>query len=445
MRVSIHIAHFSRDPTIERGLETARAADDAQYIHSQLLIAGIDAEVVDGPVSDSLESAFWFVFEDELRWHEASMGSARRDRFVVLRPSGCSPFALGQEAAAITYTSASMWNEPPVTGALLGCGALLPAGRTLTEQLVAHLRSIEPPHRVGNELGPFPIGETFDRGAYRVESHLQGEGYQQLFLGRDQRSYAPLLVAFDVLSSRVDIRAFHKTVAYESPGVFPFAFVGKVEFRTGIDVSDASSMWALLETASAGEWLPSILGHFEPHVVAEQQSRRLPSYNSKTALPDALSLGISAGRILAAAAANGILLTRVRPEYMWARRIGERLDVMGLSARADAFFAMSRVDAVRQPVFDRYYYAPEEYSDQRDDRALSFSLAIMVAEWATGRFPYKYKFHDSGPLSGKHLKLALPKPLAALLSRGMRVDRDERPRLVEFLDELEALVAKLTC
>ncbi|MDQ3341625.1 MAG: hypothetical protein M4D80_41265 [Myxococcota bacterium] len=100
---------------------------------------------------------------------------------------------------------------------------------------------------------------------------------------------------------------------------------------------------------------------------------------------------------------------------------------------------MTRVDAVREPLFDRHYYAPEEHLEDADDRAITFALAIIIAEWATGRFPYKRKFHSSGPLSGKHLKLALPRRLEQLLSRGMALDRAKRPRLVELVQELEAI------
>ena len=439
MQVSIHISHFCNDAAIEHGPVTARAADDSQYICTQLLIAGVDAEVVDGPVSKAPESAFWLVFEGDLQWHLASLGAARRERFVILRPSGPRTAPVGGEAAVITYAQASAWSESPTSGALATRGGQAPEGQTLAEQLVAYLRSLVPQVEGTEPPGPFPVGETFGSGAYRIEKHLQGEGLQKLFLGREVRSQTQLLVSFDALSSRVDPRAFQKTVSYESPGVFPLAFVGKVDFRKDIDLSEASSTWGLVERGAEGDWLPSILGTFDPDVVFEQESRQLPSHDEKTAIPDALSLGSSAGKILAAAAARDLLLTRVRPEYMWAARVDGRLEVTGLSARADAFFAMTRVDAVTWPVFDRYYYSPEEHSGDRDDRALVFSLAIMIAEWATGRFPYRYKFHDSGPLSGKHLKLAVPKPLARLLSRGMELDRVKRPDLRTFLVELEGM------
>jgi hypothetical protein len=106
--------------------------------------------------------------------------------------------------------------------------------------------------------------------------------------------------------------------------------------------------------------------------------------------------------------------------------------------RPRAFSARTTIDAFSLPVFDRFYHAPEAHTDP-DDRAMVFALAIMIAEWATGAFPFKHKYHNAGPLEGKHLKLKVPKPLAALLSCGMRLDREERPHLAAFLDELRGV------
>ncbi|MDQ3341628.1 MAG: hypothetical protein M4D80_41280 [Myxococcota bacterium] len=419
-----------------------RAHDDAPHIQAKLLVAGIDAEIVYGPVVDAPDSAFWLVFEHDLQWHLASVEKARRERFVILRFGGPTPFATDGEAASVTYANAAVWSEPAAPGVLALRTFRLPVGETLAEQLASYLRALESPSVPQPAVrGPFPIGETLGGGSFRVEQHLLGD-FQKLFLGRDTQSGREVIIAFDALSTRVDVRAFRQTVAYESPGVFPLAFVGKFDLTPGIDLSEATSTWALVERVPNGGWLPSILGRFGPEVVLEQESRQLPSYDAATALPDAFSLGRSAGRILADAVANGLILARVRPEYMWAERRTGPLEVTGLSARADALFARSTIDAGVVPIFDRYYYAPEtDNDDDVDDRALVFSLSIMIAEWATGRFPYKFKFHDLGPLSGKHLKLALPKPIASVLSRGMALDRSKRPHLLEFLEALDVLAA----
>ncbi|MDQ3341626.1 MAG: hypothetical protein M4D80_41270 [Myxococcota bacterium] len=334
MRISIHIAQFSKDRTIERGASTARAADDAQYICTQLLIAGVDAEVVDGPVSDAPESAYWIVFENELPWHVTSLGAARRDRIVVLRPSGRIPFVVGDEFATVTYASASEWSEGARTGAIQARGAQPSGAPTLAVQLVTLLRAEKTALPAAATRGPFPIGETVGG---RDDPNRRAPSGRRLpeALSRARRSQAQLIVAFDVRLSRVDIRAFQHAVAYESPGVLPFAFVGKLDFREGIDISEASETWVLAERATEGAWLPSLLGRFGTDALADPESRRLPSYDPKTAVPNALALGRSAGRILVTAAERGRRLTRVRPEYMWARDLDGCLEVTGLSARAD--------------------------------------------------------------------------------------------------------------
>ena len=93
------------------------------------------------------------------------------------------------------------------------------------------------------------------------------------------------------------------------------------------------------------------------------------------------------------------------------------------------------------PVFDRYYYAPEvgRKLPTVDDRALVFSLSIMVAEWATGLYPFAKKYYSSGPMEDNQVPLALPERLAALLGAGVRLDAEQRPRLKPFLAELDEL------
>jgi hypothetical protein len=363
----------------------------------------MDAEIVDGPVSDAPNSDVWIVFDLELSWHLNSLDGAKRERMIVL------------PVAALDIAS-------------------------VASELVPRMRSLvgEPVVSPG-AFGPFPIGETLGRGAFRIEMHLQGDGWQKLYLGRDTVSNESVLVSFDNLSSRTDVSALRSAVSYESPGVFQLAYVGRFDFRADGDVEDQASNWALVERTGRGAWLPSLMPTFEPAMIIEQESRRVSTFDEKTALPNAISLGRSAARLLADVAARGVFLTRVRPEYMWAAERDRVLSVTSLSARGDAFFATTRVDQVREPVFDRYYYAPEEDAPDRDDRALVFSLSIMVAEWATGRFPYKYKFHDMGPLAGKPLKLRLPKTLARLLVAGMSLERKQRPHLDEFVRDLEAI------
>lgn len=146
----------------------------------------------------------------------------------------------------------------------------------------------------------------------------------------------------------------------------------------------------------------------------------------------AIELGLSAGRILAVAAKAGIFLTRVRPEYMWAERTVSHWAVTGLSARGDELFRRKSSDYVTPPVFDRYYYAPEWHQDP-DDRALVFSLGVMIAEWSMGRYPFEHQFHDRGLEQAEHLPIEAPSPLREYLEEAIQLERQNRPDLEDFL------------
>lgn len=120
---------------------------------------------------------------------------------------------------------------------------------------------------------------------------------------------------------------------------------------------------------------------------------------------------------------------------MWGERGNDGLlHVTALSQRSELMFAASYVSAGMWPVFDRYYYAPEvELKCPLDDRALVFCLSIMIAEWATGCFPFRSKHHPSGPLKGEHVPLELPTALSELLSAGMHLEPQRRPSLQQLL------------
>jgi hypothetical protein len=275
------------------------------------------------------------------------------------------------------------------------------------------------------------IGETFGFGRYRIERHLQGNGVKQLFLGRDTDNNS-LMVSFDKLPKHVTIERFVETTSSTTPGVLELAFAGVP------DNPSYAHYWGVVERAPRGAWLPSLIGQHPEDAAADPMPRRLPTYDAATALPNALALGKSAGRILVDAFEDGLVLARVRPESMWAERSSDGgLRVTAVSERSELMFAASYTDAGTWPIFDRYYYAPEVESKQPlDDRALVFCLSIMIAEWAIGVFPYRSKYHRNGPLAGEHVPLDLPHALAELLSSGMRLEPQQRPSLRQFLDAL---------
>ena len=278
-------------------------------------------------------------------------------------------------------------------------------------------------------MSDFPVGATFGGGRYRVERHLQGNGLQQLLLGRDEMDGGALLVSYDKRPKKMTIEEFVDASSVNAPGVFELAFAGPPDHPAH------KAYWAVIERATDGAWLPSVVGQHPPDAAAEPTPRPLPSHDPNRALPNALALGRSAGNLLAACASNGRVLAHVRPECMWVSSNGE-LRVTGLSERSEVAFALSQTDMVTWPVFDRYYYAPEVERSAADDRSLVFCLSIMIAEWATGCFPFRSKHHANGPLKGEHIPLALPRRLAELLSSGMRLDPKARPSLGAFVDEL---------
>jgi hypothetical protein len=63
----------------------------------------------------------------------------------------------------------------------------------------------------------------------------------------------------------------------------------------------------------------------------------------------------------------------------------------------------------------------------------------MVAEWATGRYPFESKCAPNGVETAAYEPIAVPRPLAKLLESTIRRDRNKRPRLAKFVRELERM------
>lgn len=268
----------------------------------------------------------------------------------------------------------------------------------------------------------FPLGYTLGGGAYQVDEHLLGDGNQQMFAGRHVPSGDPVLLAFDSRGSSRSIAELRAAVSYHVPGMLELGFVGGFDPRGAEEDYMCDGHWATVERGARGAWLPRVL----------------PKVHDSIAAPlMAVELGLSAGRILAVAAKAGVLLTRVRPEYMWAESIADRWEVTGLSARGDELFRRKSSDYVTPPVFDRYYYAPE-WDQDPDDRAVVFSLGVMIAEWSMGRYPFEYLFHGRGLEQADHLPIEAPSPLREYLEEAIQFERQDRPDLEDFLFSLGA-------
>jgi len=236
-----------------------------------------------------------------------------------------------------------------------------------------------------------------------------------------------VLISYDKQPKHTTIGGFVAANRGTAPGVLDLLFAGPPD--------QSGPYWAVIERLVAKtRWLPSVLGQHHPDAYTDAVPKRLPSFDPVTALPTALGLGRSAGRILADNVARGTILARVRPETMWV--IGDH--VVGLSQRSELMFAASWVTSFTTPVFDRYYYAPElDRKQPVDDRALVFCLSIMIAEWATGLYPFAKKSYAHGPIEDNQVELDVPARLSTLLGSGMHIDATRRPTLVAFLSELE--------
>jgi hypothetical protein len=266
----------------------------------------------------------------------------------------------------------------------------------------------------------FPIGATLGDGAHRIEHRLCGTGSNRLYRGVEVATGAPLLIAYDYFrSGKHNVAELRSTIGYDAPGLLSLVHVGHLDGRR--------DLWAVVERAPSGSlWLPTLVGPADPW----------------TAPRKSVELGASAGRILLGALHIGPSLLSVRPEMMWGTRRDGHYVVTGLSPRGHALFARSREDAASHPLFLYHYRDPlwQEPGFAFDDRSLTFSLAVMIAEWTMGVYPLRQTW---GYETADHIPIEAPPALGALLELGLSPTLDARPPLDAFVAELEQLAARM--
>jgi hypothetical protein len=209
-----------------------------------------------------------------------------------------------------------------------------------------------------------------------------------------------------------------RAIGYDAPGLLSLAHVGPLDGR--------GDLWTVVErTPSGSTWLPALVGPADPW----------------TAPRKAIDLGVSAGQILLGALHIGAPLLGVRPEMMWATQREGRHVVTGLSPRSHALFARSLEDAVSQPLFLHHYRDPQwrHPGFTFDDRSLTFSLAVMVAEWTIGVYPLLQTW---GHETTEHMPIEAPHELRTLLERALAPARSARPSLATFVAELARLATR---
>jgi len=276
-----------------------------------------------------------------------------------------------------------------------------------------------------SEPGPFPIGETLGRGAFRVTDHLAGRGDAQLHCAVSPAYLGSRFLASVALAPRLETGPLRQRLDYHYPGVLDLAWLGHFD----VAGDDPSRNLRQRSYAAMVEQLP-----------AGSESLRTLVTGPLGAAP-AVDLGLAVGRILVAPARNGHRLVAVRPELMWGVARGGAISVTALSGRSGPFFAQGQTAFPGSPpLFERSYHAPEIHAGRESqEESLVFTLAVMIAEWATGDYPFP-DAQVGGDLDslkrGRHAPLEVPIQLASVLVHGLQPDPADRPSLGRFLERL---------
>jgi hypothetical protein len=281
--------------------------------------------------------------------------------------------------------------------------------------------------------GDFLLGETLDGGRYRLTEHLRGRGSQLLYLAKEAAGDGSEATCFVSVIwapkglAEAEVRA---ALEYSCEGVHALAFLGCFD-AAGDDEErhiHQQQYCALVERVPEGEWLPRLT-------------------TAPLGAAAAAGLGSSVGRLLEAADQRGHCLVGLRPEYVWAqRRAGELVAVSVTGRNRDYFTHVGGRCLIPGQLFERLYLAPEVYTERGErrerDESLVFSLAIMIAEWATGAYPFPESWAGGNLrslLEGRHAPLSVTPALAKLLALCLKPDPSHRPDLSYFLKRLSLL------
>lgn len=299
-------------------------------------------------------------------------------------------------------------------------GVWRPWVRVLRERL-AHAEKMS----YDTEASEFPLGTTIIGGRYLVEEHYLGLGADQLWFARSTAEPSVRFLVSSTSNNGLDLATDGPALCRSADGLFIPRFLGNPDL-----VNDDPA-----QTPQRGHYC----------VYVEQLPEGQPLYTTcEDPAPYAVRLGAQVGALLERATASGVLNVGLRPEYVWVTWANGLPTVTGIGGRNGAFFgaARRRRDLPTHPLFTHRYYAPEVSRNKpHDDRALVLTLAVMIAEWLIGQYPY-IRDGDSGYdrlCEGDHIPLPGPKPLTDLLASALRPDPVHRPNLSTFTRALSAL------
>jgi hypothetical protein len=275
----------------------------------------------------------------------------------------------------------------------------------------------------------FPIGDTLAEGTCQVTECLLRGTSLHLYLGERPGHPEERYFVSTMWAPKAPVLQLRHQLAHEVPGVYDLVYIGHFDVR-GDDESrhrEQRDHCALVEKLPPGD------GAWLPRFMTDPLGPR-----------SAVALGLSAGRILEQAMKAGVLLPGVRPENMWARCEGELVVTAGLTGRNREFFAhVGGVCMIPAWLYERLYVAPEAFRDGGEcEESLVFTLATMIAEWGSGKYPFPDSWAKGNTFSlyqGRHAPLEVPEPLARLLKLSLKPRPEYRPTLAHFLKRLSVL------
>lgn len=279
-----------------------------------------------------------------------------------------------------------------------------------------------------SEAGPFPLGETLGGGAFRLTGHIAGRGDDQLHRAESRAHPDARYLVSVALAPRLEAEPLRQRLDYHFPGVLDLAWLGHFD----VAGEDPSRTLRQRSYAAMVEELPP----------DSESLRALVSAPLGAAA--AVDLGLAVGRTLAAPARNGHRLVAVRPELIWGALGGDSIRVTGLSGRSGPFFAQGQTAFPGSPpLFERSYLAPEIHARRESqEESLVFTLAVMIAEWATGTYPFpdaRVGADITSLTRGRHAPLEVPIQLASVLVHALQPDPADRPGLGRFLERLSRI------
>jgi hypothetical protein len=260
--------------------------------------------------------------------------------------------------------------------------------------------------------GGFPLGGTLGGGRYTIVEHYLGGGADQLWFARSAAEPAARYLVSTTIDNGFDPATDGPALLHAGSGRITPRFAGAFDLVGDASDQDRRTTVGYVEQVPPGWPLP--LTRIDT-----------ATYAFRLAAQVAERLLVTPGR----------LPPGLRPEYVWVSQRAEAPEVTGVGGHNRAFFTAAgrRRDLRTVPLFTRRYLAPEvSRGDAHDDRALTFTLAVMTAEWLLGRYPYEdgdgaYGYNRL--CRGEHLPLPTA---AAELAPALDPDPSARPDLPTF-------------